>query len=106
MSGAALRHLRQADTVLARVMARAGPYRLRPRAEGTHFDAVLGAVVSRQLSGQAATTIHGRLMERIGGPWASRGAPTPRSCCARAPTPSWPRASRNPGSASSWANPA
>lgn len=63
----ALAHIRRADPVLARVIERVGPYRLRPRAEGTHFDAVARAVVYQQLSGKAAGTIYGRLLARYGG---------------------------------------
>jgi DNA-3-methyladenine glycosylase II len=42
------------------VIARVGPCRFEPRAEGTHFEAVARAIVYQQLSGKAAGTIHGR----------------------------------------------
>ena len=77
MSRAALAHLRRADPVLARVIARVGPFRLRPRADGTHFDHVARAIVYQQLSGAAASTIHGRLTALFGG-----APPTPRQLLA------------------------
>lgn len=57
----ALRHLRRVDPVLARVIRRVGACQLQPRAEGTHFDAVLRAIVYQQLSSKAAGTILGRV---------------------------------------------
>jgi DNA-3-methyladenine glycosylase II len=63
----ALAHLRRADPALARVIARVGPCRWAPRAEGTHFEAVARAIVFQQLSGRAAGTIHGRFHALYGG---------------------------------------
>jgi len=63
----ALAHLRRADPVIARVIKAVGPYRLQVRAEGTHFDALVRAIVYQQLSGKAAATIHGRLKALFGG---------------------------------------
>jgi 3-methyladenine DNA glycosylase/8-oxoguanine DNA glycosylase len=63
----ALAHLRRADPVIARVIDAVGPYRLQVRAEGTHFDALVRAIVYQQLSGKAAATIHGRLKALFGG---------------------------------------
>jgi len=65
-------HLRRTDAVMARLAERIGPVRLEPRAEGSHFDAVLRAIIYQQLSGRAAATIHGRLTQLFGG-----RAPTP-----------------------------
>jgi DNA-3-methyladenine glycosylase II len=63
----ALAHLRRADPALARVIARVGPCRFAPRAEGTHFEAVARSIVYQQLSTRAAGTIHGRFHALYGG---------------------------------------
>ena len=63
----AVAHLKRADPVLARVIARVGPCRFEPRAEGTHFEAVARAIVYQQLSGKAAGTIHARFHALYGG---------------------------------------
>ncbi len=60
-------HLRRVDPRFAAVIARVGPCRFSPRAEGTHFEAVARAIVYQQLSGKAAGTIHGRFHEIYGG---------------------------------------
>jgi DNA-3-methyladenine glycosylase II len=60
-------HLKRADEVLARVIERVGPCRLRPRSEGTHFDALLRSIVYQQLSGKAAETILNRVLALYGG---------------------------------------
>ena len=73
----AVRHLTRADPVLARIIATVGPCRLEPRAEGTHFDAIVRAIVYQQLSGKAASTIHGRVHDHFGG-----RAPTPHELLA------------------------
>jgi DNA-3-methyladenine glycosylase II len=62
----ALAHLRQADPTLARVIERVGRCRFAPRAEGTHFDSLVRAIVYQQLSGKAAATIHGRVVQHFG----------------------------------------
>lgn len=72
----ALTHLR-ADPALARVIAQVGPCRFAPRAEGTHFDALVRSIVYQQLSGKAAGTIHGRVLDIFGG-----RAPTPAELAA------------------------
>ena len=63
----AVAHLKRADPTLAGVIARVGPCRFEPRAEGTHFEAVARAIVYQQLSGKAAGTIHGRFHALYGG---------------------------------------
>jgi len=66
----ALRHLRRADPVLARIVARHGPHRFELRTGGSHFDAIARAIVSQQLSIKAASTIHERfraLYDKAGG---------------------------------------
>jgi DNA-3-methyladenine glycosylase II len=63
----AVAHLKRADPTLAGVIARVGPCRFAPRAEGTHFEAVARSIVFQQLSGKAAGTIHGRFHALYGG---------------------------------------
>jgi len=72
MHAASLRHLKRVDPVLGRVIDRVGPCRLTLRTEGTHFDALVRSIVFQQLSGKAASTIHGRVLGLFGG-----RAPTP-----------------------------
>ena len=48
-----------------RLVADAGPPRVRPPAE-THFGALVRAVVYQQLAGPAAAAIHGRLIAALG----------------------------------------
>ena len=60
---AAVAHLRTADPVLSEIITRVGPYRLVPRREGTHYDALVRSIVFQQLSGKAAGTIHRRFCE-------------------------------------------
>jgi len=48
-----------------RLVAEAGPPRVRPPAE-THFGALVRAVVYQQLAGPAAAAIHGRLIAALG----------------------------------------
>jgi DNA-3-methyladenine glycosylase II len=64
--GAAVRHLKKSDPVLAGIIERVGPCRLEYRQEGTHFDALVRSIVFQQLSGKAASTIHGRMVEHFG----------------------------------------
>lgn len=63
---AALAHLRT-DPALARVIARVGAPRLEIRRTGTHYEALVRAIVFQQLSGRAAGTIHRRLRALFGG---------------------------------------
>lgn len=62
LSRKARAHFRRVDPVLARVMETVGPYRPADRSGGTHFDALIRAIVFQQLSGKAAATIHGRFV--------------------------------------------
>ena len=62
----AITHLRRADPVMARIIERVGPCTFEARAEGTHFDAIVRAIVYQQLSGKAAATIHRRVRELYG----------------------------------------
>lgn len=62
----AINHLKRVDPVMADVIARVGRCTLSPRTEWTHFDALVRSIVYQQLSGKAAATIHGRVLELIG----------------------------------------
>ena len=70
----ALRHLRSADPVLARVIDRVGAFELELKATRSVFGALAEAIVYQQLSGKAAETIFGRVCALF--PDARRG-PTP-----------------------------
>ena len=48
------------------VIVRVGKCTLEPRTEWTHFDALVRSIVYQQLSGKAAATIHGRVLQLIG----------------------------------------
>ena len=65
-------HLRAVDPVLGGVIDRVGRFGLRPRVEGSHFDAIARAIVYQQLSTKAADTIYRRLQALFGD-----RAPTP-----------------------------
>lgn len=58
----ACRHLAQADPRLGELMARAGPFTMRPVPAQSLFAALLEAIVYQQLSGRAAETILGRVV--------------------------------------------
>ena len=51
--------------MLRRLVAEAGPPRVRPPAE-SHFGALVRAIVYQQLAGAAAAAIHGRLIAALG----------------------------------------
>lgn len=53
--------------MLAGVIERVGPCRFRVENAGSHFDAMVRAIVYQQLSGGAASTIHARLLALFGG---------------------------------------
>jgi DNA-3-methyladenine glycosylase II len=55
-------HLRRVDPVIARVMEQVGPYSPGDRTGGSHFHALIRAIVFQQLSGKAATTILNRFL--------------------------------------------
>ena len=54
-----------------------GPYRPADRTGGTHFEALIRAIVYQQLSGKAAGTIHARFLALFPG-----GTPTPEGIIA------------------------
>jgi DNA-3-methyladenine glycosylase II len=58
--------LAERDPVLRRLVAEAGPPRVRPPAE-SHFEALVRAIVYQQLAGAAAAAIHGRLVAALSG---------------------------------------
>ncbi len=58
--------LAERDPVVRRLVADAGPARVRPPME-THFAALVRSVLYQQLAGAAAAAIHGRLIEALGG---------------------------------------
>lgn len=74
----ACRHLADADPALGALIARVGPYGLRPRPTQSLFAAVARAIVYQQLSGTAAATILGRVRAL----YAPKRFPTPRDILA------------------------
>jgi DNA-3-methyladenine glycosylase II len=62
----AIAHLKKVDSVMADVIRQVGKCTLEPRTEWTHFDALVRSIVYQQLSGKAASTIHGRVVALIG----------------------------------------
>lgn len=59
-NGAAERHLARVDKVLAGLIKKVGPCRLKPKRRSA-YEALVQAVVFQQLNGTAATTILGRV---------------------------------------------
>jgi 3-methyladenine DNA glycosylase/8-oxoguanine DNA glycosylase len=82
----ACRHLADADPTLGALIARVGPYLLRPQPTQSLFAAVARAIVYQQLSGSAAATILGRVKAI----YAPKRFPTPRDILAT--PPEWLRA--------------
>jgi DNA-3-methyladenine glycosylase II len=62
----AARILAARDPIIARLLADAGPPRLR-RPQESHFAALVRAIVYQQLAGAAAAAIHGRLIAAVDG---------------------------------------
>lgn len=63
----ARRHLMRRDPRLAALIRLAGPCRLVNGAASAPFAALVRAILSQQLSGKAADTIHGRVVGLVGG---------------------------------------
>jgi DNA-3-methyladenine glycosylase II len=63
----AVNHLKRSDPRLVPVIERVGRCHFEPRAEGTHFDALVRSIVYQQLSGKAAGTIYARVKALYGG---------------------------------------
>ena len=68
----ALRHLRSADHVIGEVIRKTGPFRLRLHRD--RFQALVYSILSQQISGKAAASIRGRLIEYL-----KPGSITPQS---------------------------
>src|SRR5215475_740243 len=62
----AVAHLKRADPVLARVIREVGACRFVPDPRGGAFAALVEAILYQQITGKAAATIHGRLVELVG----------------------------------------
>jgi DNA-3-methyladenine glycosylase II len=73
---AAIKHLREVDPVFAGIIEQVGPCRFKARADGSHFDSLVRAIVYQQITGKAAETILGRVHAHFGGP------PTPAALAA------------------------
>lgn len=63
----AVRHLAAADSTLAALMRRAGPFRMQLREMHNPFEALARNIVYQQLHGTAAAAIHARLLALFGG---------------------------------------
>jgi 3-methyladenine DNA glycosylase/8-oxoguanine DNA glycosylase len=61
MHARAVSHLKKSDPALGKVIDLVGPCRFAVRADGTHFDHIVRAIVFQQLSGKAASTIYSRV---------------------------------------------
>ncbi|MGH9617766.1 MAG: DNA-3-methyladenine glycosylase family protein [Acidobacteriaceae bacterium] len=59
----ACRELTAADTRLAKLMERSGPFAMRLKPTHSTFEALLESIVYQQLHGRAAKAIHGRILE-------------------------------------------
>jgi DNA-3-methyladenine glycosylase II len=70
----ACRYLAEADPRLGNLMARAGPFTMRPQPTQSLFAALAQSIVYQQLTGKAAATILGRVIQLF----QRRGFPTPR----------------------------
>jgi DNA-3-methyladenine glycosylase II len=63
---AAAAHIVKADPAFRRIVDTSAAMELRPES-GSAFESLLSAIVSQQLAGAAARTIHGRLIAVLGG---------------------------------------
>jgi DNA-3-methyladenine glycosylase II len=61
----AIKHLKNADPVLAAIIQQVGPYGIKFL--DPDFETLVKSIVSQQLSGKVARTIYGRLIEAAGG---------------------------------------
>jgi len=64
--------LAERDPVIRRLVAEAGPARLRAPAD-TNIESLVRAIVYQQLAGAAAAAIHGRLIAALGGAVTAEG---------------------------------
>jgi DNA-3-methyladenine glycosylase II len=67
-SARALAELSAADPKLAKLIQRAGPFRLRISSTQSPFEALVESIVYQQLHGKAAATIHRRLLQSFAEP--------------------------------------
>ncbi|MGD0614751.1 MAG: DNA-3-methyladenine glycosylase [Verrucomicrobiota bacterium] len=74
MTPEAVLHLRRADKILGRLIARVGPCTLKPATRKAPFEALVEAVTYQQLNGAAAKTILNRVLALYPG----KRFPTPR----------------------------
>src|SRR6266550_8268775 len=72
--GLAVKHLRAADPVLARIIYEIGPFRMRLRPAPSVFAALAEAIVYQQLNGKAASAIFARVCALF-----PSGVPTPEA---------------------------
>lgn len=63
----AVQTLSQADASLGDLIEKVGPFRLEVRAMHRPFDALMRAIIYQQLSGKAAATIYGRVLDLFPG---------------------------------------
>jgi DNA-3-methyladenine glycosylase II len=63
----AVRHLTEADPVLADLISRAGPFAMRLLGPQSPFEALARNIVYQQLHGKAAAAIHARVLALSGG---------------------------------------
>ena len=59
----AVRHLRRQDPIMKEVIRRAGPFTMRPHRN--RFRALVFSILGQQISGKAAASIRGRLVEHL-----------------------------------------
>lgn len=67
-ANAALDHLALSDPALAELIGRVGPLELKLRPIASPFAALARIIIYQQLSGKAASTIFGRVLDLVGGP--------------------------------------
>lgn len=80
---AAVRHLKQADPVLRRIIEREGPCQLRREYEKDQFGALVDAIIYQQLAYKAAATIAGRFRQIYAKAGDTKGRlPTPAQLAA------------------------
>jgi DNA-3-methyladenine glycosylase II len=65
-SAVAIRELSAADPKLGKLIARAGPFTLRLASTQSPFETLVESIIYQQLHGNAAATIHRRLLESFG----------------------------------------
>src|ERR1700745_888656 len=78
MSEEAVAHLMRADKVMARLIKKVGPCRLKMRRRSSPFQALVRSVTYQQLNGTAAATIFGRVLAL----YPDRAFPTPEELLA------------------------